>query len=423
MGAIDIILDKDFAESTTDRHRARVAGAGGELLDRQSTVKQVRALKKSGLWDKASLVMIPSARKTGALFCVKPTNGSGDFDFSRPSITFQEKKSLPLEQVATHLPALEWSNSLQKFVFKIDPQRTNDYPGSSVVIETTTGITPTNEQTILAPDGTLSAIRIANSSPNYCLRAQGVNGQVRSIFARTISGSGIVSLMAVSGLSKSLFTLTEEWRKFELPVDTSDSGGSYFYLVDFRSPYCTLSEILVWNPQVETGVYATTPIRTPPSASLTRARDNFSKLIPDLIGQQEGTLYVHAQLRKSLEVISINRETLNCIALYVTAAGYLRVLVYAASTPLISVQLSEIITDGEWYKIAFAYKTGDSAYYVNGTLVYSSSVEYSFSSSLNGIYGGTGGFAVSIQEPYAIAEIHLYKSRLSNSELEKLTLK
>ena len=35
------------------------------------------------LFDDASLVMIPSAYKDGKLYSIKPTDGSGDFTFSR----------------------------------------------------------------------------------------------------------------------------------------------------------------------------------------------------------------------------------------------------------------------------------------------------------------------------------------------------
>jgi hypothetical protein len=37
------------------------------------------------LFDDASLVMIPSAYKDGKLYSIKPTDGSGDFTFSRGS--------------------------------------------------------------------------------------------------------------------------------------------------------------------------------------------------------------------------------------------------------------------------------------------------------------------------------------------------
>jgi hypothetical protein len=37
------------------------------------------------LFDDASLVMIPSAYKDGKLYSIKPTDGSGDFTFTRGS--------------------------------------------------------------------------------------------------------------------------------------------------------------------------------------------------------------------------------------------------------------------------------------------------------------------------------------------------
>ena len=39
----------------------------------------------SNLLDKASIILTPTAYNNGEALCVKPSDGSGDFDFSRNS--------------------------------------------------------------------------------------------------------------------------------------------------------------------------------------------------------------------------------------------------------------------------------------------------------------------------------------------------
>ena len=84
----------------------------------------------------------------------------------------------------------------------------------------------------------------------------GVNGQVRSIYARTVSGTGTVAMLGFHGAnSQYIRTLTTEWQRFEAPVNTSEAGGAVFYCVDFRAG--TLNELLIADAQLEVGSTAT----------------------------------------------------------------------------------------------------------------------------------------------------------------------
>jgi len=125
MGAIDLLLSKDFAESATDRHRARVSGDGGVVLERQQTIRQVRELKKSGLWDKASLVLMPGSGKATKAFSIKPESGAGDFTVVRNSVKWALGKDGYYHQVPANVPAWNWDAISQKYVLSIEPQRTN----------------------------------------------------------------------------------------------------------------------------------------------------------------------------------------------------------------------------------------------------------------------------------------------------------
>jgi len=122
--------------------------------------------------------------------------------------------------------------------------------------------------THISPDGTMNADTLARvgETLGYLIKsAAGVTGQTKSIYARTVSGTGTVGLLSHNSVPASEVALTEEWQRFDLPVDTAETGGSNFYAVDFRVG--DLTEVVVWGAQLEDGPYATDHIPTDGSAA------------------------------------------------------------------------------------------------------------------------------------------------------------
>lgn len=110
--------------------------------------------------------------------------------------------------------------------------------------------------THMAPDGTISAdtlTRVGETLGYLIKSAIGVNGKTKSIYARTVSGTGTVGLLSHNSVPASEMALTEEWQEFDLPVDTAETGGSNFYAVDFRVG--DLTEVVVWMAQLKDGPY------------------------------------------------------------------------------------------------------------------------------------------------------------------------
>ena len=60
------------------------------------------------LYDKASLVQIPSGTKDGTLYSVLPANGNGDFDHTRASSATRVNKDGLIESVASGVPRLDY---------------------------------------------------------------------------------------------------------------------------------------------------------------------------------------------------------------------------------------------------------------------------------------------------------------------------
>jgi len=125
------------------------------------------------------------------------------------------------------------------------------------------GTATVTSNTHISPDGNMTADTITSvgGSTDFLVRSGvGSDGQVKSIYARTVSGTGTVAILGHNSVGAALATLTEEWQRFELPVDTAETGGTNFYAVDFRAG--DLTEIVVWGAQLETGENPTSYIKT-----------------------------------------------------------------------------------------------------------------------------------------------------------------
>ena len=135
---------------------------------------------------------------------------------------------------------------------------------------TTSGtITLTSGQ--LAPDGTLTATKVVGviGASSFYRAGETGTAATRSIYARTVTGTGTANLTSYNTNSNNTFTLTEEWQRFEL-TGSSATGGTNFYAIDFRgSP--TLSELIIWGGQSEEQTQATAYLPSYGVASVRKA--------------------------------------------------------------------------------------------------------------------------------------------------------
>ena len=115
------------------------------------------------IYDKASLVQIPSGYKSGTLYNVLPNDADGDFDFTRGSTATRVDENGLIETIATGTPRLNYP-LLDGVVqdnptLLLEPQRTNLFNYSeefsnSVWAKTRTNIT---SNVAVSPDGTQNA--------------------------------------------------------------------------------------------------------------------------------------------------------------------------------------------------------------------------------------------------------------------------
>ncbi len=105
----------------------------------------------------------------------------------------------------------------------------------------------------IAPDGTATAYKVSQNGIGILFDAN-VNpniGVTRSIWAKTVSGTGTVHLTSNFGNTNSIFTITNEWQRFSATSGSAAAGN--FYAVDFRGS-STLTEVILWGAQEEVNV-------------------------------------------------------------------------------------------------------------------------------------------------------------------------
>jgi hypothetical protein len=179
------------------------------------------------------------------------------------------------------------------------------------------------------------------------------------------------------------------------------------------------NNLYIWGAQVEAGAYATSYIPTT-TASVTRNADSCSKSSATaLIGQTEGTLFANLTLKaipSNVTIFGIENATM-VIRFHIDAAGVFRAQVFNGSSNLFFP--SSILVVNTNYKMALAYKNGDYALYINGSLIGSGNTAGAVPAcdkvETNALWGTVGSVN------YLISSAALWKTRLQNSELATLT--
>jgi hypothetical protein len=351
---------------------------------------------------------------------------------------------LPYQKTETRLniPRLDYSNGTCPSLL-VEPQRTNlVYPSSdfSTIWSLLNSATVSTNQSI-APDGTLTADKITTTnSANALFNVNGSGTTAAdytvSLFIKPINNNSVGLGMTndttgeafvLINLQTGAGTTTQQsgwsnasykweqyengWYRISLTATKGASGNARFILKGNAS-----SEYYIWGAQLEAGSYATSYIPTT-SASVTRNADVISKTgISSLIGQTEGTMFADIDFKANTGEVGVIMEI-------TSGASNQRVLIYYSSTTILCFANAGVFsysqTTSERLKIAFAYKSNDSALYVNGVqkAVSSSSLSYSSLSQLN--IGSNYKFEQPTNSPTNAAA--LWKTRLTNTQLAQLT--
>jgi hypothetical protein len=239
-----------------------------------------------------------------------------------------------------------------------------------------------------------------------------------------INWSGSTLTSVTSSGTNSFTAMSNGWYRVSVTA-TATATGVYIFRI-YSDNNNTSKSIYIYGTQLEVGAYPTTYIPTQ-ATTVTRLPDVASKTgISGLIGQTEGTIFLDFIFKtpesniggqigitdssKNNRVVLWNNLLFNTLALQLKANG---------TNAINNVSLGTFV-DGTRYKIAIAYKSGDTTVYVNGTQTITDSASFTFASSLSDFTLGTYDTVINACYQFCY-KTELYNTRLTNTELAALT--
>ena len=236
--------------------------------------------------------------------------------------------------------------------------------------------------------------------------------------------TGTTSIYSGTFVSHSATNVGNGWYRIQGTINIPSAGATYFYngatglnIAGVGSYYYS------WGAQVEVGSYPTSYIPTT-SATVTRNNDSLVQSgISNFIGQAEGTLYIDVTMNSTLntDLILIGNSTGVLYDIYIyTGSNKITAAVINSSAYLWTSTMPADFVVGVSYRCAIAYKSGSLAFYINGVQIGTSSATFTPSTIMNRFQLNEQLYAG--KQSVIVRSAKLFTSRLSNSELEDLTI-
>ena len=386
-----------------------------------------------------SITMIPSGYKAQKVYSVLPTNGDGDLTFDRNNIGTRVNKNGLIEQVATDIPRLDYSDGSCPSLL-LEPASTNLVIGSA---EGNYGGGVTSATNTISPDGTNNAFI---PTPAYVYKRYEeiipagtyLTGQklTYSWYRKRISTPTGISVNGDLNI-KSLINLTELETSNATQIESDINGFDRFQavveIIDgslesiFRAYFGDVvevgnSSVAYFGHQFEALPYATSYIPTT-SAPASRGADSAIKDgLSSYISSTAGVLYAEfAALTNKLDgfykVLTLNVGTAggangillgfrNDNTIYTSVGGQF----ITSYTP----------TDAtDFHKVAVKYEDNNTKLFVNGNQIGSTNTTTTIPSGLSrlGFDSGNGGSRFYVKTK----DVRVYNTALTDLELQELT--
>jgi hypothetical protein len=345
-----------------------------------------------------------------------------------------------------NVPRIDYTNGSCPSIL-VEPQRTNLLTYSNTFTDASWNLEDAtiSANVAISPDGTQNASKLVSNANNT---DHTIYKNVLTLVDRTFScyvkadGYNYVFLGNNNGLaSQGVFfnltngTISQNTSTFTASIQSAGNGWYRCTISQalWTIPYAMIclsnngtsftfagngtSGVLIYGAQNEAGSYATSYIPTVAS-TVTRNADVISKTgISSLIGQTEGTIFLDLQYSNISELdmfLSIRPNSSNKIEIFRDGG-----VIYAEVAATNSVSISSSKPIGS-YKIAFAYKSGSTALYINGTLISQSTTTFNFTNTLSDLYLNSRA-GTSFIESANFKTAAIFKTRLTNDELASLT--
>ena len=345
-------------------------------------------------------------------------NGNYIGIFANTAITIA---NVSVIEVIGDKPRIDYSDSSTEPSLLLEPQSTNlityseDFSNSSWNAVTDVIV----DEGYLSPEGTLNAAKVTKDGTNAKL-AMFIGGTApitKSIYARTVSGTGTAYFGEGSVSGGVLSTVTEQWQRFEITVN-----GNNFYAVDFRGA-ATLTEVIIFGAQFEQQSYATSYIPTSGSTATRLGETANNAGGAGVFNSEEGVLYAEiAALADDLSqrYISLSDGTAGerVVLLYHNSTNRIRCFIKSGGS--FYATLDKVVSnEKDFHKIAYKYKSGESKLFVDGSLAATSTDTFSVT-GLDVLQFANG---IPTADPFygKIKNLKVFNYALTDEELQTLT--
>ena len=395
------------------------------------------------------LALIPSGYKNSKVYSILPNDGSGDFTFDRANgFSTRVRKDGLIEEVSNDTPRLDWLNSdCPSLLLENQSTNTQTYSESSTG-KSLTGATLTNDKAI-SPTGEYNAMELKEDtstgkhrfftgnvnivdSTTYTLSFfVKKNSDNRFIFINAgsligVSGSFNLDTQAVTGAVQLFETYPNGWYRIGITEEASaDVTGGYFIQLQQGTTDASYtgdgSSVFVWGLQFEEGNLSsyipTTTAQTRFAESCTDAGD------ATIFNDSEGVLYAQMAANSdelTYRYVSISDGTnQNSVAIRFSNTSNQILAFTRIGGTFTAVISTSSYTTTNFNKIAYRYKSGDFALFINGTKISSSTSTQIYSqNTLNTLNFNDGQFAPMSGK---VKDLRYYDTALTDAELTELT--
>ena len=425
------------------------------------------------LADNASLLLIPTGYKSQKVYSIFPTDGVGDFDFSRSSSATRIAKNGLITTVAANVPRLQYPMIDGEVVgcpsLILEPQSTNIVTYSQSLTESIYGTSNAVilDNNVISPDGALNASSITDSNgggtnvtqiylPNLSVDTS--SQYTYSIFAKK-KGLNYISLrleqfttptnsdcffdlengsvvsVATGYDSAKIENYGNGWYRCSVTftTDVADTSGNLVVRLSEDGintasvPQDGTSSVYLWGWSCEKQSYPTSYIKSNSGSTTTRSAETCNGAGDSAtFNDSEGVLMVEGSFlsKKSSpnrriaisDGTAANRILIQNVGSISNRLQFYTIVNNVTSTD-VAIDVSDITS---FNKIAFKYKENDFSVWINGFEVLTDTSGITFPNgtltelAFDGGDGGSDFYGNTKQLQY-------YNSALTDSELEKIS--
>jgi hypothetical protein len=427
------------------------------------------------LADDAKLLLIPTGYKTSKVYSVFPTDGDGDFDYTRSGDASRVNPGGLIETVGTNIPRIDHFGGGCP-TLNLEPQRTNlmessedfGYTGYS---QTRCSVDSTN---LISPDGTLNGNKIESTNTSVAnirefLSITAGNDFSMSFFVKKGTGTHISTAIfnaasssfvryfvdletmeydgslaevgtEISLISREIIDYGNGWHRIITNISTNTTTGLNIYIYPQTNGTTFASTIgeynYFWGWQTEVGTYPTSYIKTT-TGTVTRLVDSceVASGLENLINQTEGVFYIEFEYLYETTTDSstdANRDilvlgTASDISEGISIDNFrsqFRVFIQGSgmTTQSVGNNTTGSSQPNTRYKLAVNYKSGDNKAYLNGSLLGSVQTgDVNFVTNLDGIFFSYNSGSRPFKNQKKVYDLRVYDTALTDNELIELT--